>query len=82
MSILVVALYINSPEVRELYATPEVLWLLCPMLVYWISRVWLLARRGKMHDDPVVFALRDRVSYAIGAAALLVGAVAAIGLPL
>ncbi len=81
VSILVVALYINSPEVRTLYATPEALWLLCPLLVYWVSRVWLLARRGKMHDDPVVFALRDRVSYAIGAAALLVGAVAAIGLP-
>lgn len=81
VSILVVALYINSPEVRTLYSSPQVLWLLCPLLVYWVSRVWLLARRGKMHDDPVVFALRDRVSYAIGALALLVGVVAAIGWP-
>ncbi len=79
VSILVVALYINSPEVRTLYRVPEFLWLLCPLLVYWISRVWLLARRGEMHDDPVVFALRDRVSYLIGALAVLVGAAATRG---
>lgn len=79
VSILVVALYINSPEVRLLYAAPEFLWLLCPLLVYWVSRVWLLARRGHMHDDPVVFALRDRVSYLVGALAVLVGAAATGG---
>lgn len=79
VAILVVALYINSPEVRLLYRAPEFLWLLCPLLVYWVSRVWLLARRGKMHDDPVVFALRDRVSYLIGALAVLVGAAATGG---
>ncbi|CAA9562190.1 MAG: Integral membrane protein [uncultured Truepera sp.] len=79
VSILVVALYINSPEVSELYRTPELLWLLCPLLVYWVSRVWLLARRGQMHDDPVIFALRDRVSYVVGACAVLVGAAAAGG---
>ncbi len=77
IAVLVVALYINSPGVRELYGTPEVLWLLCPLLVYWISRVWLLARRGEMHDDPVVFALRDRTSYVIGVLAAVVAAVAA-----
>lgn len=79
VSILVVALYINSPEVRVLYLAPEFLWLLCPLLVYWVSRVWLLARRGEMHDDPVVFALRDRVSYIVGALAVLVGAAATGG---
>lgn len=79
IAVLVVALYINSPEVRELYGTPEVLWLLCPLLVYWVSRVWLLARRGEMHDDPVVFALRDRTSYVIGVLAAVVAVVAAGG---
>lgn len=76
VSVLVVALYINSPAVSELYRAPALLWLLCPLLLYWISRVWLLARRGQMHDDPVVFALRDRTSYIIGALALAVGVAA------
>lgn len=62
MAVLVLALYINSPEIRMLYQRPEVIWLLCPLLLYWISRVWLGAHRGKLHDDPVVFALKDHVS--------------------
>ncbi len=79
VSVLVVALYINSPAVSQLYRAPLLLWLLCPLLLYWVSRVWLLARRGQMHDDPVVFALRDRVSYLVGGLALAVGATAALG---
>ena len=71
MSVLVLALYINSEEIRELYQRPEVIWLLCPLLLYWISRVWLGAHRGKLHDDPVVFALKDRVSRLV----ILVGVV-------
>lgn len=62
MSVLVLALYINSTASEALYRHQEVLWLLCPLLLYWISRVWLIAHRGGMHDDPVVFALVDRVS--------------------
>jgi 4-hydroxybenzoate polyprenyltransferase len=62
MAVLVLALYINSPTVRDLYHRPEVIWLLCPLLLYWISRVWLGAHRGKLHDDPVVFAFKDHVS--------------------
>ncbi|MCI5066442.1 UbiA family prenyltransferase [bacterium] len=65
LSILVMALYINSPAVVELYANPRILWLLCPTLLYWVTRVWLLARRGEVHEDPIVFALRDRVSYVV-----------------
>ena len=49
-----------------LYRQPLVLWLISPLLLYWISRVWLLAHRGEMHEDPVVFAIHDRVSYAVG----------------
>lgn len=65
MSVLVLALYINSTASEALYRHPQVLWLLCPLLLYWISRVWLIAHRGFMHDDPVVFALVDRVSRVI-----------------
>jgi 4-hydroxybenzoate polyprenyltransferase len=65
LSVLVLALYINSAASLALYTHPAVLWLLAPVLLYWISRVWLLAGRGAMHDDPVVFALTDRVSLAV-----------------
>jgi len=62
ISVLVLALYIDSPNVAPLYRSPEILRALCLVLLYWIGRVWLLAHRGELHDDPVVFALRDRVS--------------------
>jgi 4-hydroxybenzoate polyprenyltransferase/phosphoserine phosphatase len=61
-AVLVLALYINSESVVHLYRLPEAIWLLCPLLLYWLSRLWIVARRGKLDDDPIVFALRDRVS--------------------
>ena len=66
-----ISLYINSPVVLPLYANPDALWLLCPMLLYWISRAWLVAHRGNMHDDPVVYAVRDRVSRVVAIAMAL-----------
>ena len=65
IAILVLALYINSPESLELYRNPELLWLICPELLYWISRVWVIAHRGDMHDDPIVFAATDRTSQVV-----------------
>jgi 4-hydroxybenzoate polyprenyltransferase/phosphoserine phosphatase len=62
LAVLVMALYINVPEVQALYTRPEFLWGVCPVLLYWISRVVLWAHRGEMPDDPVVFAMRDRTS--------------------
>jgi 4-hydroxybenzoate polyprenyltransferase len=62
LAVLVMALYINVPEVQALYTRPEFLWGICPVLLYWISRVVLWAHRGEMPDDPVVFAMRDRTS--------------------
>ena len=59
LAVLVLALYINGDKVEQMYARPEALWMLCPMMLYWISRMWLLTRRGDMHDDPVVFTIRD-----------------------
>ena len=61
-AVMVLALYINSPEVRVLYAYPELIWLVCPLLLYWIARAWTIAHRGLMHDDPLVFAIEDRGS--------------------
>lgn len=72
LAVLVLALYINSTASAELYHRPHVLWLLCPLLLYWVSRVWLIAHRGGMHDDPVVFAARDKASLALSALAAIV----------
>ena len=64
VSVLVLALYLNSPIVLSLYRTPEFLWVVSAVLLYWISRASIIAHRGEMHDDPIVFALRDRTSRA------------------
>jgi 4-hydroxybenzoate polyprenyltransferase len=64
-AIVVVALYVNSPDSQLLYRHNRILWLICPLLLYWISRIWLLATRGHMRDDPVVFALKDRRSLVV-----------------
>ena len=63
LAVLVLALYLSSPEVVLLYSRPYALWLLCPLFFYWISRIWLLTHRGLMHEDPIVFALKDAASY-------------------
>jgi 4-hydroxybenzoate polyprenyltransferase len=65
LSVLVLALYINSTAVRTLYRQPNLLWLLCPLLLYWILRTWVLVLRGEADSDPVVFALRDKASLAV-----------------
>ena len=72
ISILVLALYVNSPDISVLYSHPKVAWLLVPIMLYWISRVWMQTYRGKMNDDPLVFALKDRISLITGLAAALV----------
>jgi 4-hydroxybenzoate polyprenyltransferase len=66
MAGLVLALYVNAGEIVRLYPNPQMLWGLCPLFVYWISRVWLIAHRGNMNEDPIVWAFRDRVSYIVG----------------
>jgi len=77
VSVLVLALYMNSDQMHALYGEGGPLWALCPLMLYWLSRVWLLARRGELHDDPVQFALTDRVSLLVGAIAVLVTSLAA-----
>jgi len=76
MSVLVLALYINSQEVTTLYTNPQLLWLICPLLLYWISRTWLLAHRGTPDDDPLIAALKDPRSYVVAISAALIALVA------
>lgn len=64
-AVLVLSLYINSPESQGVYTHPYWLWLLCPLMLFWISRVWMLTHRGEMDDDPIVFALKDKASLLI-----------------
>lgn len=67
LAVLVLALYIQDTRTTSLYRHPQVIWLACPLMLYWISRTWIITHRGKMHDDPIVFAARDRISLLIAA---------------
>ena len=66
LAVLVLALYIHDDRTVDLYARPEIIWLAVPLLLFWISRVWMLAHRGQMNEDPLLFAVRDRVSLVVG----------------
>ncbi len=68
---LVLALYVQSDTVTATYAHPQVVWAIVPLMLFWQCRLWLATARGKMHDDPIVFATRDRVSWLIGAGMVL-----------
>jgi 4-hydroxybenzoate polyprenyltransferase/phosphoserine phosphatase len=75
---LVLALYLNSENVIKLYRTPEIIWGAVPLMLLWISWMWLKAHRGLMHDDPIVFAIKDKVSILIGALFITVLVVARV----
>jgi hypothetical protein len=77
IAVMVLALYINDAASGKLYHSPQWMLLACPLLLFWLSRAWLLAHRGQMHDDPIVFALRDTVSRWIGLAFIVVFLLAA-----
>lgn len=75
-SVMVVMLYLSSPRILLLYTHPLRMWLICPLLIYWISRALMLSNRGEMHDDPIIFALTDKVSWLTGVAAAVIIAIA------
>lgn len=75
-AVIVLALYLNSDAVIVRYAMPEMVWGVVPVMLFWISWIWLQAHRGNMHDDPVVFAVKDKVSLAAG---LVFGFIVALG---
>ncbi len=78
LSVLVFSLYINSEKVEELYRQGALLWFTCPLLLYWVMRIWFVARRGELRDDPLTFALSDRVSMVTGALVALIIVIATI----
>lgn len=76
LAVLVVALYINSEEVTLLYRTPEILWLIAPLLLLWVTRLWVVTTRGLMDEDPILFAIKDSKTWvsALIAAVILASA--------
>lgn len=78
VAVLVLALYMNSDQMHAIYGEGRLLWLLCPLVLYWITRVWLLAKRGELDDDPVVFALRDKASIVVALLAATIIATATL----
>jgi 4-hydroxybenzoate polyprenyltransferase len=75
-AVVVFSIYISSQSVMTLYRKPSLLWLMVPLMLLWLSRVWLLASRGQLNEDPVVFALTDRMSLLIGVAVVVVALLA------
>ncbi len=71
-SVVVFSLYISGRDVTGLYAHPQRMWLMTPIMILWISRVWLLASRGELDEDPVIFAVTDRMSLLLGFVAVCV----------
>ena len=78
IAVLVLALYIQDSHTAELYRSPKFIWLACPLLLFWISRAWLIAHRGQMHDDPIVFALKDKTSWLVGACLVVIFGLATV----
>ena len=72
LAVLVLAMYISSGTVEILYKRQAFLWLLCPLLLYWISYVWLIAHRGRMDDDPLIFAIKNPVSQIVAILAVVI----------
>jgi len=76
MAAVVLALYISAPDVIALYRRPKVLWFLCPIMLFWITRMWFQAGRGVMHDDPVVETLKDPVAHLCAVVSAIIFAIA------
>ncbi len=65
LAALVLGLYVTGTTVSQLYGSPSLLWLAAPLILFWICRVWLKTWRGEMHDDPILFAAKDRTTYLV-----------------
>jgi 4-hydroxybenzoate polyprenyltransferase/phosphoserine phosphatase len=80
-ALVILALYLNSDAVLSLYQNPKVIWAAIPIMLFWISWVWIKAHRNEMNDDPLVFAVKDKTSLVAGLMLVLVLFVGAVGLP-
>jgi 4-hydroxybenzoate polyprenyltransferase len=78
LAVLVFCNYLNDASVSLNYAHVRVLWLVAPVLLYWVTRIWFIARRRNLHEDPILFAIRDSRSYVCGILAAAIVAVASI----
>ena len=84
LACLVLALYVGSEDVHKLYSHPAWLWLLLPLLLYWIGRFWIRTARGEITDDPVIYMFRDRATHlaiGFGSLILFLAARAPLGIP-
>jgi 4-hydroxybenzoate polyprenyltransferase/phosphoserine phosphatase len=79
-SVVILSLYVHSQEILALYRRPGPLLLLCPVVLYWLSRIWLRAHRGELHEDPVTLAIRDPLSYTLAAITLAIVALSVVRL--
>ncbi|MEB0137059.1 UbiA family prenyltransferase [Actimicrobium sp. CCC2.4] len=80
-AVVVLAMYLNSEVVLQLYRTPEFIWGAVPVILFWVSWIWMQAHRGNMHDDPVVFAVKDKASLFAGAVFVVVLVLGTVGWP-
>lgn len=79
ISVLIYVLYISSEKVRVLYIKPDLLWLVSPLLIYWLGRMWLMVKRGQMLYDPVMFTIKDKTSYVVFFLCVFIIIIATIG---
>ena len=80
-AVLVLALYLNSATVLQLYRFPEAIWGAVPVMLFWVSWVWMQAHRGNMHDDPLIFAVKNKASLMAGFVFVIILLIGAVGLP-
>ena len=78
---MVFILYLQSDKVRELYRQPQLLWLLSPIYLYWVSRLWIRSSRGEIGEDPILFVLKDPVTYLIVVVSAVIMMAATAGWP-
>ncbi len=76
LAVLVLAMYINSQNALKLYTRPGALWLVCPLVLYWITRLWFAVKRGELQEDPLLYAVRDRVSILVGICVVVLAIIA------
>jgi 4-hydroxybenzoate polyprenyltransferase/phosphoserine phosphatase len=76
LAILVLAMYIDSEAASKLYTHAGFLWLICPLLLYWITRLWFAVKRGELQEDPLLYAVRDRVSILVGICVVILALIA------
>jgi len=80
ISAFIIALYIQTEDIISLYTHPIAIWFMLPIILFWISWVWLKATRGEMNDDPIVFAIKDKVSHLVAMLTAVILLYASVGI--